>query len=327
MSERVENLETLRMALEIMRELSPVKPIDSATLMQRLEARGIKRSQRSVQRTLGMLVEHFDIECDTRSKPYGYRWRTQSKEFSVRSLSESDSLMLLLAEQHLKNLMPTKMLKAMEGFFEQAHRKVAPAIASLSEDEATRLSAQWLDKVRIVSATQPLLPPQIDEAVLEAVSSALYANKWLNIEYRNQTQQAKSAYVMPLGIAQQGVRLYLVCRFEGYDNERTLAVNRITAATVSSKPFERPADFDLDKYDEDGRFASSEGPRVQLSFKISKKAGLHLTESPLSKDQTIEDCGDHYAVSAPLQDTLRLRQWLQGFGGEVWGVGIVAIHE
>ncbi|WP_257266243.1 hypothetical protein [Endozoicomonas sp. ONNA2] len=36
--------------------------------------------------------------------------------------------------------------------------------------------------------------------------------------------------VMPLGLAQQGPRLFLVCRFKGYDDERNLAMHRMLSA-------------------------------------------------------------------------------------------------
>ena len=74
-------------------------------------------------------------------------------------------------------------------------------------------------------------------------------------------------------LAQQGPRLYLVCRFDGYDNERSLALNRISSAAVSTLGFERPKDFDLQKYDADGRFGFGEGKRISLKFRIKRAAG------------------------------------------------------
>jgi hypothetical protein len=59
---------------------------------------------------------------------------------------------------------------------------------------------------------------------------------------------------MPLGLVQQGTRMYLVCRFEGYEDERNLAMHRILSVRASSFNFERPPEFDLKKYDHDGHF-------------------------------------------------------------------------
>lgn len=122
---------------------------------------------------------------------------------------------------------------------------------------------------------------------------------------------------MPLGLAQQGPRLYLVCRYRNFKNERSLAVHRIISAQASTITFERPKNFDLQKYDDDGQFGFGEGKRIRLSFQINKEAGLHLLESPLSIDQKVEDFGSHFQIIATVVDTAQLEWWLRGFGEQV----------
>ena len=157
--------------------------------------------------------------------------------------------------------------------------------------------------------------------MLEAVSDALYANRWLHIDYQNAAGKRRQAKVMPLGLAQQGPRLYLVCRYEGFDNERSLALHRITQAEASTLAFERPAEFDLQKYDEDGRFGFGEGQRVRLTFCIENDAGFHLRETPLSKDQQVHDQEDGWMkISATVVDSAMLDWWLRGFGQALRGV-------
>src|SRR3546814_5998916 len=90
---------------------------------------------------------------------------------------------------------------------------------------------------------------------------------------------------MPLDLAQQGPRLYLVCRFRNFENERSLALHRIIAARALTLTLDRPKDFKLQQYDDDGRFGFGEGNRIRLTFEIEKTAGLHLLESPLSVDR------------------------------------------
>ena len=110
---------------------------------------------------------------------------------------------------------------------------------------------------------------------------------------------------MPLGLAQQGPRIYLVCRFDGYDNERSLALHRVLTARASSLIFKRPKVSDLKQYD-DGRFRYGDGQRVRLSFRIEKEAGLHLLESPLSADQTVVELADAYEITATVVDSAML---------------------
>ena len=174
--------------------------------------------------------------------------------------------------------------------------------------------------MRIVDTTQPLLPPKVKPEVFEAVSNALYENKWLKVNYRNVDGKRGEYRVMPLGLAQQGPRLYLVCRFEGFDNERSLALHRIISAEASTMSFERPPEFDLKKYDDDGRFGFGEGVHIKLSFKIEKPYGAHLLETPLSADQGVWELEDEYEITATVVDTEQLNWWLRGFGEVVKNV-------
>ena len=204
-------------------------------------------------------------------------------------------------------------MKSMEGFFVQAHSNLGP-------DAHAKREREWLSKIRVVSQTQPLLPPKIRPGVLEQVSNALYNNLYLNVNYKSAAGKATVADVMPLGLAQQGPRLYLVCRFQGYDNERSLALHRIVSAKASTLVFERPKNFDLQKYDDDGRFGFGEGKRIRLSFRITKNAGLQLLESPLSTDQQVKELADHFEISATVVDTAQLQWWLRGFGEQASNV-------
>jgi predicted DNA-binding transcriptional regulator YafY len=221
--------------------------------------------------------------------------------------------MLTLAEQQLGSLLPARLMKSMEGFFSQAR-------GQLDDEKSSTLEREWLDKVRVVSTSQPLLPPKIAAGVFEQVSNALYANQLLNVTYKNAAGKKSNARVMPLGLAQQGPRMYLVCRYEGYENERCLALHRISKAEATNFTFERPKDFNLRQFDDDGRFGYGDGSKVKLSFRIEKAAGLHVVECPLSADQMVVELDDVYEITATVMDSDMLEWWLRGFGDVVSAV-------
>lgn len=150
----------------------------------------------------------------------------------------------------------------------------------------------------MVSTTQPLLAPKLAAGLFEVVSDALYANRWLVLDYKNAAGKRSRVAVMPLGLAQQGPRLDLVCRYQGFDNERSLALHRIASACVTAATFERPKEFRLDRYDDDGRFAFGEGKRIRLVFRIEASVGQHLLESPLSTDQQVKPIKGGYEAGA-----------------------------
>ena len=310
MAKRSRNEETWLLVLELLRRIPRNRKVSASELYRQLKELGLDRDKRTIERYLKTLSETFEIERDDRSRPYGYRWKENARGISMPIMSEQESLLLSLAEEYLRNLLPAKLMKSMEGFFAQAKYNLGP-------HSNLKQSREWLSKVRIVSTTQPLLPPKIEPKVFEEVSNALYANKWLRVDYRNAAGKRMESDVMPLGLAQQGPRLYLVCRFRGYDNERSLALHRIISARTLTLGFKPPKDFDLKKYDNDGRFGFGEGKRIRLRFRISREAGAHLLETPLSRDQQVTEKKHEYEITATLVDTAQLDWWLRSFGDQI----------
>jgi predicted DNA-binding transcriptional regulator YafY len=313
MPQRPGSMETVQLTIELLHRIPRQHKITANELQAQLAAAGYKRDLRSIQRQLKQIAENFDVECDDRSKPFGFRWKEKARGLTLPGLNQHESLLLRLAEQHLRNLLPPKLMASMDGYFRQAR-------ANLQHPTKANLEKEWLKKVRVVSATQPLLPPAINDEIFTQISDALYNNLWLKIVYRNAAGKETEARVMPLGLAQQGVHLYLVCRFDGYDNERSLALHRFVSAALGTMTFARPTEFELNRYDDDGRFGFGDGHRIRLSFCIKKEAGYHLLEAKLSTDQIVEEMDDHYRISAALVDTAMLDRWLLGFGGDVWGI-------
>lgn len=314
MAKRPSDIDATLLQLEILRRI-PKLPhkIDAKTLHQQLLDAGFERDLRSIQRTLKHLCEHFDIEIDGRSKPYGYSWKLHSQGLALPILNEQQSLLLKLAEQQLKYLLPANLMASMKPFFEQADRMVAGA--------KERPEFQWLDKVCSTPTSLPLIPAKVNEATFAAVSQALFQNYLLNIEYQNQEGKQYAATIMPLAISQQGASIYLVCRYSGYQDNRLLALHRIMKAEVSTFQFTRPDDFDLKRYQEEGHFGFGCGRKIRLTFSMDKKAGFHLTETPLSTDQRIlEQSDQHYRIQASVADNDMLEWWIRKFGEDIWDI-------
>ena len=307
MAKRPDSLETLQLSHELLRRIPKGRTITAPELHQQLTEAGYEREMRTIQRQLETLSKFYDIERDDSSKPYRYRWKENAKGISLPCLSAQESLLLTLAEQQLRNLLPAKLMNSMQGFFRQARGQLDQNGRSLPERE-------WLDKVRVVSTSQPLLPPKVDADVFQQVSDALYGNQWLDVDYKNAEGDRRASRVMPLGLAQQGPRMYLVCRYEGYDNERCLALHRFVSAKASTLTFERPKEFDLKLFDEAGRFGYGDGTKIRLSFRIEKGDGLHVVECPLSHDQKVVELDDAYEITATVVNSAMLNWWLRGFG-------------
>ena len=126
MPRRPDNLETVRLTIELLRRIPRGRKVSAPELHEQLVEAGIERDLRTVQRQLEMLAENFDIERDDKSKPYGYRWKENARGLSMPMMTEQEALLLALAERQLRSLLPASLMRSMEGFFAQAARNLGP---------------------------------------------------------------------------------------------------------------------------------------------------------------------------------------------------------
>jgi predicted DNA-binding transcriptional regulator YafY len=300
--------------LDILKRIPRRSYTSSTHLAEQLESAGYVLTRRTLQRWLDAIVQQYPIECDTRSKPFGYRWMDTAQGLNLPLLTATEALLLQLARSELGQLLPASALKSLAPLFDSAHRRLNTSVSAPEEK-------RWLQKVRRIPESLPLQAPRISTSVFETVSEALYHECSLHLHYRNARSKLREATVYPLAMVQQANRLYLVCRFDGYDNERILALPRIKQARLDAA-FTYPTDFKLDAYIQAGHFGILRGPLVRLTFHINQAEGRHLMESPLSADQTQEEDESGYRITATLPETELLHRWLRSWGNAITDVTI-----
>ena len=303
------NHTTLQLTLELLRRVPHARRISAPELKQQLDANGMVRTLRTIQRLLETLVALGEIEGDG-AHPIGYRRLSKSGGFDAARMTDQESLLLMLALKQLAALLPPSLMQALEGFFAQARRELDP----FGDDS---LAKQWLGKVHVASDMPQLIPPKIGEGVLGTVSHALYANLPLRIRYRNAKGIESDKRAEPLGLVQHGVRLYLVSQVEGYAKPLPLALHRMLKVKANKLPFVRPADFDLKRFDEAGGISHATGHEVRVTFLLVRRAAQHVIEAPLSLDLGHVDEGAHVRFTLTYPDSLRLDRWLWSFGPDI----------
>jgi hypothetical protein len=109
--------ESVLIGLEILSRIPRGKSrVTSVQLHEQLVDAGIQRDLRSVQRLLDSFYKQFQalgLERDERGKPYGYYWLEGSGALSVPHMTPTESLLLRLAEEHLRHLLPAPLLRSM----------------------------------------------------------------------------------------------------------------------------------------------------------------------------------------------------------------------
>lgn len=316
---RSPGLETALLLLAILQRIPRRRFTTSAHLLEQLQAADFELTRRSLQRHLDVLVHHFPLECDTRNKPYGYRWAENSQGFNLPLLSPPEALVLQMAKNELAGLLPTRTLNTLAPIFGSARQQLDSAVSPGAE-------RRWLRKSQRVPDSLPLLANRLTPGIFETVSDALYEERTLQLIYRNAQGKRQHAEVWPLGLVQQGARIYLVCRFIGFDNERIISLARIAQARLGES-FAYPTDFDLAHYVEAGHFGIRRGSEVRLAFRMDKAIGQHLAESPLSADQSITDEGERLFITATVVDTELLHRWLRSWGDALTDLSIASVGE
>lgn len=291
----------------------PVSATLSTTeIHHRLRTRGLAVSHRTVQRDLESLAAAFGIACDTRSKPYGWRWPKGKARLSVPGMDWPEALSFRLLQDYLSGLLPASVSQHLAPYFEQAR-------ATLGAHFRSTPIQRWPDKVRVISPGPGLIAPRVKRPVHEAVSEALLAEHQLEISYRAIGEcQGRTHRVHPLGMVLEGNVLYLVASFYDYDEPRQLAMHRIEKALLLEAHCVVPDGFSLIRFVDEGGFGCGGDKLIQLDATWFEWAGNHLLQAQLSVEQKVDDLGDGMVrIRATVRHTERLAWWLLSFGARV----------
>ena len=142
--------------ITILRLIPRNKWISTTEIKQALEELGYSVEPRRLQRILRDIHKCDDlyVECNTSGKPYGYRRRMPDSDLAADKLRAPESLLLRLAEEHLKYQLPTSIMKTLAPLFDSARR-------SLKEEGTSARQSAWMQKVAFVPDSISLMPPRI----------------------------------------------------------------------------------------------------------------------------------------------------------------------
>ena len=102
------------MLLEVLKRIPLNRKISTTDLHQQLTAAGYELSRRTLQRYLKALSESdMGVQCDDKSKPFGYRRLLNSNDLDRVGLGADGALLLLLAREHLRYQMPPDLTNSL----------------------------------------------------------------------------------------------------------------------------------------------------------------------------------------------------------------------
>lgn len=303
---------TLLRQWKMLQLLETRTPKDATLIRDRLEEEGFKIDLRTVQRDLRELCELFPITFDER-KPITWRWDRNAMSFDIPGMDRTAALTLKMVNEFMARLLPQSCLESLGPNLRRADRVL--------EEQGGKGLSSWPSKVRVVTRSQPLRPPEVASGVTDVVYEALLNDLRFKGQYRKKGAEKFENYIVnPLGLVVAEPVMYLVATLWDYDDIKLLPLHRFGQIELTHEPLRKPKGFQLDKYLEQGElnFPVPGNKTIRLKVRFDKTAAAHLLESSLSSDQKITECDeDEVMLEATVLDTLQLRWWLLGFGDQV----------
>lgn len=327
-SQEKETSNSLYRQWQILSRLGTGKWLGTREIQEILQREGIDISLRTIQRDLNQISQRFPIE-NNKAVPQGWRWQSDAPIQSLPHMTSSQAVTFMMVEEHLKHLLPPSLIDEMNPWFDLARR-------NLSTQNNVR---QWINRVRIVPATQPVIPPIVEREAQQAIYEGLLQDKQIECSYRSRgTQGEDRPYTLnPLALVQKGSIIYLICTRHDKSDVQTFALHRFKSAKVLELRAMHPVDFDIDVYIDSGALGfrvdfNQPTSNVDLQLYMQEADALYFNESQLSQEQKIEKISeDLYKISATVPFTSQLIWWLRSFGKKMIRIEPIevfnAVHE
>lgn len=288
--------------LTVLAKLSRHRKISAPEVQQQLLDEGEQVSLRTVQRDLVELASKFPI-CGDESKPIGWHIKKDA-ELTLPDYDLTTAITFVMADNYLSNLLPPAMRERLNPYIRTAKQFL--------RTESKNPASQWPKKVVVHTKGQPLHPPYISAETIEAIYSSLLSEKCLQITYKSLTTQKERSFIFhPYGIVVRSERSYLVGKYDGYNDIRSLVLSRVLKVKQLKTIADIDYDFSLANYVSNGDMGVMRNEKkLMIKLWITPVLAEILTETPLSKDQVIKPKEDDFILTASVDDTDELRHWI-----------------
>ena len=276
-----------------------------------LQGAGFDVSLRTVQRDLKELSRHFPLQCDE-ERISGWKWMEDAPSFGVPGMDPHVALAFKMIDLHLRKMLPESCLN----FLKPYNQRASEVLRELNRGGL----AKWPKKIARITRHVSLEPPQVNSFVLSTIYDGLLLERQIEITYRNRgSEEAHEGRIHPLGLVFVDNVAYLVCTFWDYEDLRQIALHRIETALLLDETAERPDDFELQTYIDDGHLGLLQSDEtIHLKCFFDSTVAKHLEESPINKSQSLTLQKDgRILLEVDVLDTSQLQWWILGFGSQV----------
>lgn len=292
-----------------MLQLLPRQPrrCTAQDLASQLRDRGWDVTERTVQRDLQSLASVFrDIGILDNNRPYQWFWKKDTI-LNLPAMDITTALALRLAEEHLSEILPEAVRRGLSNQFEQARQVLS---------QAQQLATSWPSKVRVEQAGLRLQDPPLDHEILDAVQTALFAERQLQVDYKRADGERKAYTLHPLGLVWRGPVGYLIAHYGPDQVLRQFALHRMQQVVALAEPRVPLTGFDLQSWVDEGAMQVRVGEdNLRLRLHLDERLASRLRETAIAPDQCVRPLSaDRYELTATVADTQQLRSFLRSYG-------------
>lgn len=305
--------------LESLQRLSRTgRLVPIADIVNDLKGKGYPIDKHHVRRDLKASMDlYMQLECDDEEhngvpgKGVAYKYRWSGKDAPPETgLTIPEALSLVMVERYLSEALPASLTGALNSLF-----KTAKSTLDLQKKNP---NARWADKVCVVQPTQPLLPPKIDQVVVNVVHEALLNDEQIEVDYRNFAGKQEKLVLHPLGLMQRGPASYLIALCFNYDDPRPYPLHRMRSAKRLHLDARKKEGFTIGDYaEEQGHFGS--GKMTTFKARVRDHLIRILDETKLDAKQTLSkpDAEGWCLLTARVRETSQLRWWILAQEGSI----------
>lgn len=278
--------------------------LSTSQLHQRLSARGHAVSVRTVQRDLEDLATVYPLDCDSRTKPFGWSWAPGASRLSLPAMDWSEAVSFQLLQTYLAGILPDSVLEGLRPYIDEAQSRLAQHFPNMP-------LKRWPERVRIIPPGPRFMAPTLPRALHAAVTEAVLLGRQIAIDYKSiERERAKRYVVSPLGLVQFGAVFYVPARFDGHDDVRTLPLHRMSRPELLDTPSGIET-FDLNAWIEAGGMGFGGQQRISLVLRLFDDAAERLAEAPLGSDQVmVEEAPGVHRLEVSVLQTVQLERWI-----------------
>lgn len=266
-------------------------------------ATSLEVSAKTIQRDIEVMRDQLGLPIAYEAQEHGYHFTEEVHEFPTVQVTQGELLALLVAQKAIEQYRGTPYHAQLETAF-------AKLLAPLGEMAGYAPSNETVSFKVNAPAVHEL-------ATFDHLGRALAEQIEVGFDYRKPGQSHPAPRrVQPLHLAHRDGRWYLI----GHDLDRaamrTYALGRIADVTFSTRWFDRPKNFSVDRY-----FASALGVMTgtenhQVRLRFSQLAADHVRDRYWHESQEFHELPDgRLELTLRLADLIEVERLVLQWGG------------